>query len=77
MTDTNLLREAIKRSGYRVYYIANSLGVSYPTLQKKIEGRGEFYACEIEALTKLLKLTQAERDRIFFAPCVAETATNN
>lgn len=67
MTNTEALREAIKRSGYRIYYIAENLGLTYTGLQKKVNGETEFKATEISKLSEMLKLSVAERDRIFFA----------
>lgn len=67
MTNTEALREAIKRSGYRIYYIAENLGLTYTGLQKKVNGEREFKATEISKLSEMLKLSVAERDRIFFA----------
>ena len=67
MTNTKELRIAIERSGYRIYFIAQNLGLTYTGFQKKVNGESEFKATEISKLSKLLKLSVAERDRIFFA----------
>lgn len=67
MTNTKALREAIERSGYRIYFIADKLGISSESLRQKTNNRSEFKASEIKQLRELLKLTNAESERIFFA----------
>ena len=68
MTDTELLREKIENSGYKLQFIAKSLGLTYQGLLNKINNRSEFRASEIQALYDLLGLTEKERVAIFFAP---------
>lgn len=60
-----LLRDAIKDSGMSVTAIAKKSGMVRETLYNKIES-GNFYASEILALTRALRLTREERDAIFF-----------
>ncbi len=67
MTDTELLREKIENSGYKLQFIAKSLGLTYQGLLNKINNRSEFRASEIQALYDLLGLTEKERVAIFFA----------
>lgn len=67
MTDTELLREKIENSGYKLQFIAKSLGRTYQGLLNKINNRSEFRASEIQALYDLLGLTEKERVAIFFA----------
>ena len=67
MTDTELLREKIENSGYKLQFIAKSLGLKYQGLLNKINNRSEFRASEIQALYDLLGLTEKERVAIFFA----------
>lgn len=66
MTDTELLREKIKQSGYKIQFIAKKLGISYQGLLNKINNRSEFRAKEIQVLHDLLNLTEDERVAIFF-----------
>lgn len=70
MIDTNLLREIIDRSGYKLKYIAEQLGITYYGLLKKINNETEFKASEINILYNLLSMTEAEREAIFFTPNV-------
>lgn len=67
MTDTELLREKIENSGYKLQFIAKSLGLTYQGLLNKINNWSEFRASEIQALYDLLGLTEKERVAIFFA----------
>lgn len=67
MTDTELLREKIENSGYKLQFIAKSLGLTYQGLLNKINNQSEFRASEIQALYDLLGLTEKERVAIFFA----------
>lgn len=66
MTNTELLRDAIQRSGYKLHYIADKVGLTYQGLLNKINGKSEFRASEIQSLHHLLGLTEAEREAIFF-----------
>lgn len=67
MTDTVKLRQRIKESGYRLEFVAKSLGITRYSLQRKIENDSEFKVSEFDALTKLLGLTPEEKDKLFFA----------
>jgi hypothetical protein len=66
MTDTELLRAIIKKSGYKRMFIAKSLGLSYQGYLNKEEGRSEFRQSEIAALSEILDLSPTEREQIFF-----------
>lgn len=68
MTDTRLLREKIQESGLKYKYLAEKLGISGYSLQKKIDNRTEFKACEIKALCCILGIDSLpEKEKIFFA----------
>lgn len=68
MTNTALLEERIKESGYQKNYIAKVLGISPYGLSLKISNKNEFKATEIEALSELLGIESwEERSAIFFA----------
>ncbi len=70
MTDSDLLRKKIDESGYKLRYVAGKLGITYQGFQKKLANETQFKATEIQALKVLLRLTNEERDQIFFARCV-------
>ena len=66
MTNTQLLREKMEQSGYKLRFIASQVGLTYQGFLNKLNNRKEFKASEIKALSDLLKLTEAERTAIFF-----------
>ena len=70
MTDTLALRQAIEKSGLKYGRIAEAMGISSYTLQKKIDNVVEFKASEIAKLASMLSLSDLERSNIFFAPSV-------
>lgn len=57
----------IKRIGISKKDLAKRLGISEMSLFNKIRNETEFKASEIVALTEALKLTQEQRNTIFFA----------
>lgn len=67
MTNTIALRSRIRESGYRLGYIAERLGVSAYTLQRKINNDSEFRVSEVDTMAKLLNMSPAEKDAYFFA----------
>lgn len=67
MTDTKLLRDHIAKSGFKLAYLAEQLGITRQALQKKIENDSEFKASEVDRLSKLLNLSVEEKEGIFFA----------
>jgi len=70
LTNTDLLKRKIDESGYKMQFIAEYIGVSYQALYNKIGNKTEFLASEIMKLSELLKLTDEERNEIFFAESV-------
>ena len=67
MTDTKALEEAIAASGIMKKFICQRLGLTFQGLAEKVKGNSEFKASEIKLMQEILHLTNAERDRIFFA----------
>lgn len=67
MTNTDLLRAKMDQSGYKLRFIASSIGLTYQGLLKKLKNESEFKASEIRALCKMLKISEAERESIFFS----------
>jgi acyl CoA:acetate/3-ketoacid CoA transferase alpha subunit len=67
MTNTALLKEKIKASGYKIGFLASQIGIGEHSLSRKINAKNEFKASEIEQLCKFLKITTKERSEIFFA----------
>ena len=68
MTNTKKLEKYIQRSGLKKSYIAKVLGIDPKTLKNKITGTTEFKESEMDAMWKLLGITDpAEKIAIFFA----------
>ena len=67
MTDTQLLEAMIERSGLKKCAISERVGIRPQALRAKVAGRYEFKQSEIAALTDILRLTDDEREQIFFA----------
>jgi len=66
MTNTKLLKEAIKESGYKLKFIAEELGMTYAGLKLKIDNKNEFKVSEVDKLSKLLKMNTKLTGQIFF-----------
>lgn len=67
MTNTELLVRAIQATGLKLKFISAKLGIGTGTLSNKINNATEFKASEIECLSEILNLDNAQRDEIFFA----------
>lgn len=74
MTNTKLLLEIIAESGMTKVNIAKKAGFSRERLYTILEG-SECRASEIEGLAKTLRMTNATRDKVFFAKEVADITT--
>lgn len=68
MVNTQLLDKKLEQSGYRISHIVNTLGLSKNGFDKKRKGITPFRAAEIYVISDLLKLTDQEKDAIFYAP---------
>lgn len=76
MTDTVLLLEYVKRSGLKLGFIAEKMGLSRFGLAKKINNENEFKASEIDVLCDILRIDSLEdRQRVFFAKEVEYKST--
>lgn len=68
MTNTELLKKSIERSGMKISAILECMNIkSYSTLREKIEGKREFTASEIFKLCEVLHLDRDQMEEIFFA----------
>ena len=77
MTDTVLLKERIARSGLKLGYIAQRMGLSRMGLYNKINNRRPFNQYEIETLCQLLQIRSVnEKIDIFFASRVDKYETS-
>lgn len=75
MTNTELLKERIDRSGLKLQYIAEQLGLTRFGLYKKLNGESEFRQSEIMKIGELLSLTAEDRDALFFGHKVEKIST--
>lgn len=64
--DTELLNEAIKRSGLKSGFIAETLGISRQAFNNKCKGKTQFRKSEVYVMCDLLKLSTEESKQIFF-----------
>lgn len=67
MINTELLERVIAESGLKKGYIAEQLGVSRTTLNNYITNKAEFRVSQVNTLSTLLKIDEAQRTAIFFA----------
>lgn len=68
MTNTDLLKDAIAKSGLKMGFIASFVGVSRQVLWKKINNISPFNQYEIDKMCEVLNITSLKRkEAIFFA----------
>lgn len=68
MTNTNLLKMKIEKSGLKIGFIADYVGISRQLLWKKINNKTPFNQYEIEKMCRILGITSLrEKEAIFFA----------
>lgn len=66
MADKDRLKEVIKDSGMTITAIAKKSDIKRPTLYYKLsKDTADFTGSEIQALSKVLRLTKAQREQIF------------
>lgn len=66
MTDCIMLRGKIESSGLKLSFICDKLGISYTTLQRKIDGKAEFSASEMLSMCDLLGIKDISEQRSIF-----------
>lgn len=67
MVNTPLLDKCIDKSGLKIGYIIEKLGLSRNGFDKKRKGVTPFRTAEIYVLCDLLKLSEENKNNIFFA----------
>lgn len=68
MTNTELLENYIKNSGFKKGKLASALGISLKTFGLKIRGNSDFKSSEIQTLCSMLGIVGSdEKERVFFA----------
>ena len=66
MANTEMIRDYIRASGYKMQYVARALKISPNALNLKLQGRTQFKLSEAERLSAVLGLSMYERDLCFF-----------
>lgn len=66
MVNTQLLDDKIDKSGLRIGFIIEKLGLSRNGFDKKRKGKTPFRVAEIYVLSDLLKLSEDDQEDIFF-----------
>ena len=68
MTNTDLLKEKIEKSGLKMGFIADFVGISRQLLWKKVNNLTAFNQYEIDKMCEVLRITSLkEKEAIFFA----------
>lgn len=67
MANIDLLMQKIEESGMTITHLSDKTGILRATLYNRFKGVGDFTSTEIVAMTRVLKLTKAERDKIFLS----------
>lgn len=75
MTNTLELEIAIRRAGKTRLDVANELKISLMGFFNKLHNKTEFKLSEIVILCRFLKLTELQRNMIFFTESVDCTST--
>jgi hypothetical protein len=65
MVNTEVLREHLNRSGYKLRYVAARIGLTYQGFLQKLKGKTEFLISEAQLLSEILGLSGAEKEAIF------------
>jgi len=66
MINTLLLDSKIKKSGLKVSFLVQKLGLSRNGFDKKKKGKTPFRVAEIYVLSDLLNLSETDQKEIFF-----------
>lgn len=68
MTNTDLLKDKIDKSGLKISFIADFIGISRQLLWKKVNNLTPFNQYEIDKMCEVLRITSLkEKEAIFFA----------
>lgn len=76
MVNTKMLQEEMRNHGYTIDKLAGEIGKSRTGLFNKIHNKTEFRLSEIDKISRVLKISKADRHRIFFAADVECNSTN-
>ena len=65
MVNTQMLDNEIEKSGLKISYIIDKLGISRQAFDKKRKGKTPFRASEVYVLCDLCKIDDAVKPKIF------------
>lgn len=60
-----LLKDCIKKSGFKINFLADQIGVTYEGFRKKCNGDAPFRKLEVDTLASLLGMSDEVREQIF------------
>lgn len=66
MINSQLLRDTIDKSGLKLGFIADEMGLTRQSLTSKIDGSYQFKIGEVAKLARILGLSRKDRELIFF-----------
>lgn len=66
--DLELLQDTVRKSGLKKEWLCRQMGMSYPTLHRRMTGETPFSASEIEMFSRVLKLSENKKKAIFGDP---------
>lgn len=72
MTNSSVLSDLIKKSGYKMEFIASKCGMTRYSLSKKVNNQSEFTCNEALAIGDLLGISSSEMSDIFFCTDVGK-----
>lgn len=67
MVNAQLLDDKIDKSGFKIKHICDVLGITPSGFFLKRQGKRKFKVAEIYVLTDLLRLSEEDKQKIFFA----------
>ena len=65
--DVDRLKDVISNTGISIVAIANKMGITREGFYKRMNGETEFKASEIISLSRILRLSKIDRDKIFLS----------
>ena len=63
--DEQLLNDYIEKSGYKIGYICEQLGISRQAFDKKLKNVNKFRVSEVYVLCDLCRIPDADKHKIF------------
>ena len=63
--DAALLEDYIEKSGYKIGFITDQLGISRQAFDMKMKNKNKFRVSEVYVLCDLLKITPEDKAKIF------------